>query len=74
MTFAQLVERADSRGKRAEAYFYEAMSRYAAGDRARAETLLAEVVATQMLGFFEYDMATYYLKNGAPRAAVAKKR
>jgi lipoprotein NlpI len=73
MTFPQLVARADTRGKRAEAYFYEAMARYAAGEDGRAEKLLREVLATEMLGFFEHDMAAYYLKNGPPRAVVAKR-
>jgi tetratricopeptide (TPR) repeat protein len=73
MSWNDLVARADTRGKRAEAYFYEGMARYIAGDRARAEKLMSEVLATQMLGFFEYDMASYYLRHGPPRAEVAKK-
>jgi tetratricopeptide (TPR) repeat protein len=64
--FEALLGKADTRGKRAEAYFYEALARYAAGQRGRAEELLRQVVATQMLGFFEYDMARYYLRNGPP--------
>ena len=65
--FGQLLSRADTRGKRAEAYFYEAMRRFAAGHEADAKALLRNVVATDMLGFFEYDMASYFLANGPPR-------
>jgi tetratricopeptide (TPR) repeat protein len=66
-TYAQTLTVADTRGERAETYFYEAMNRYAAGDRPGAEELLHKVIATQMLGFFEYDMATWYLKHGPPK-------
>ncbi len=66
-TYADTLAAADTRGERAEAYFYEAMNRYASGDRAAAEDLLRKVIATQMLGFFEYDMATWYLKHGPPK-------
>ncbi len=62
----ELLEAADTRGKRAEAYFYEAMNRLARGDRATGEQFLNEVLNTKMLGFFEYDMARYYLRFGAP--------
>jgi tetratricopeptide (TPR) repeat protein len=66
-TYADTLALADTRGKRAEAYFYEATNRYAAGDRAGADELLHKVIATQMLGFFEYDMATWYLEHGPPK-------
>jgi tetratricopeptide (TPR) repeat protein len=66
MSFDELLAKADTRGKRAEAYFYEAMNRYAKGDKRGAERLLGDVVSTQMLGFFEYDMANFYLAHGPP--------
>jgi tetratricopeptide (TPR) repeat protein len=66
LTFEQLLERADTRGKRAEAFFYEAMNRYAKGDRANAETLLKGVIKSNMMGFFEFDMALHFLRNGPP--------
>jgi tetratricopeptide (TPR) repeat protein len=66
LKFDELLAKADTRGKRAEAYFYQATEKYVQKDRKAAEHLLGEVKATRMLGFFEYDMATYYLKNGPP--------
>jgi tetratricopeptide (TPR) repeat protein len=68
ITYEELLGKADTRGKRAEAYFYAAMHRYATGDRKGAETLLQYVLSTDMLGFFEYDMALYFLKHGPPTA------
>jgi tetratricopeptide (TPR) repeat protein len=65
--YRQLYLRADTRGKRAEAYFYEALARYGAGDDDEAEKLLRLTLATEMLGFFEYDMARYFLDHGPPR-------
>ena len=73
LPYDQLLAKADTRGKRAEAFFYEAMAKYADGSRGDAEKLLHNVVATQMLGFFEYDMARYYLKNGPPGAARTRR-
>jgi hypothetical protein len=74
MTWEELVAHADTRGKRAEAWFYQATALYAAGDRAGAESLLRGVVETKMLGFFEYDMARHYLVNGPPGSpATARK-
>jgi tetratricopeptide (TPR) repeat protein len=67
LTYDQLYGHADTRGKRAEAYFYEAMARYARGSNDLAEKLLRHVLATDMLGFFEYDMARYFLEHGPPR-------
>jgi tetratricopeptide (TPR) repeat protein len=72
LSYDELLARADTRGKRAEAYYYEAMERYARGDRGGAERLLGDVVATQMLGFFEYEMARYYLRHGPPGAPAGK--
>ncbi|HKA86992.1 MAG TPA: hypothetical protein VKE22_04965 [Haliangiales bacterium] len=66
-TYEETLKAAGTRGERAEVFFYEAMNRYAAGDRSGAEELLHKVIATQMLGFFEYDMATWYLKHGPPK-------
>jgi tetratricopeptide (TPR) repeat protein len=61
-----LYAKADTRGKRAEAYFYQAMRDAAAGDRASAEDRLRGVVHSDMLGFFEFEMARYYLAHGLP--------
>jgi tetratricopeptide (TPR) repeat protein len=65
--FEQLLQKADTRGRRAEAYFYGAMSRYAAHDDAGGHRMLEDVLGTQMLGFFEYQMAEQFIKKGPPR-------
>ncbi|MFH0899852.1 MAG: tetratricopeptide repeat protein, partial [Pseudomonadota bacterium] len=62
--YDELLGMADTRGKRAEAFFYQAMTHLARGERRQAKKFLRLVVATDMLGFFEYDMATYFLENG----------
>ncbi|MBI5479230.1 MAG: tetratricopeptide repeat protein [Deltaproteobacteria bacterium] len=65
---ADLEPKADAPGKRCELLFYEAMRLLAAGDRAAASELWRKVIATGMLGYFEYDMAAHYLRRGPPPA------
>ena len=60
-----LYAKADTRGKRAEAYFYQAMRDAAAGDRASAEDRLRGVVRSDMLGFFEFEMAAITSRTGS---------
>ena len=57
-------------GKRAEAYFYEAMHRLEEGKSDDAHQLWQKVVETQMFSFFEFDMASHYLRSGAPTSPV----
>jgi len=64
--YATLLAKADTPGKRAEAYFYEAMRRLSSGQREEAHALWSKVVETKMVSFFEFDMATRYLRKGAP--------
>jgi tetratricopeptide (TPR) repeat protein len=61
---AELLGRADSQGKQAEANFYLGLARLRAGDRVQAEQHFRKVVDTQMLGYFEYEMSSLYLKQG----------
>ena len=61
-----LLAKADSSGKRAEAYFYEAMRRLSSGKREEAHDLWSKVVETKMMSFFEFEMASRYLRTGAP--------
>jgi tetratricopeptide (TPR) repeat protein len=68
LTWDQLYARANTRGKRAEAFYYQGLTRYQAGDRAGGDKYMRLVIQTDMLGFFEYDMAAYLLKNGPPAA------
>jgi tetratricopeptide (TPR) repeat protein len=72
--YSTLLAKADSSGKRAEAYFYEAMRRLSNGQREEAHALWSKVVETKMMSFFEFEMASRYLRTGAPvRPAVAEK-
>jgi tetratricopeptide (TPR) repeat protein len=64
--YAGLLAKADTTGKRAEAYFYEAMRRLSKGDRDQANALWSKVVGTKMMSFFEFEMAARYLRTGAP--------
>jgi tetratricopeptide (TPR) repeat protein len=63
-TFEDLLARAGDRGERAEAYFYEGLRLYRTGSPAKGKRLLERVLDTQMMGFFEYDMAQTYLDWG----------
>ena len=56
------------------------MRRAETGQLDEAKVLWKKVVGTQMMAFFEYDMASYYLRHGilakpspaiAPKAAAA---
>ena len=72
--YATLLAKADSTGKRAEAYFYEAMRRLSNGRREEAHALWSKVVETKMMSFFEFEMASRYLRTGAPvRPEAAEK-
>lgn len=71
MDDAELLARADSPAKRSEAYFYQAMRVLERGDQAEAEKLWRQVLVTEMMSYFEFDMATYYLTHGAKLAPPA---
>ena len=62
----ELLTRASTPGRRAEAAFYRAMKSLRAGRPDEAKQLWGEVLKTDMMAFFEYDMAGMYLKDGAP--------
>ena len=63
---AELIRRADTPGKQAEASFYLAQAALRRGNRAQAMELWRKVVQSSMLGFFEYEMSNQYLRRGAP--------
>jgi tetratricopeptide (TPR) repeat protein len=65
LDYAALLAKADTNGKRAEAYFYEAMRRLSNGKREEAHALWSKVVETKMMSFFEFEMASRYLRTGA---------
>lgn len=64
--YGALLAKADTTGKRAEAYFYEAMRRLSNGQNDEAHALWSKVVETKMMSFFEFEMASRYLRTGAP--------
>jgi tetratricopeptide (TPR) repeat protein len=66
VTYEQAMAAADTPGKRAEIYFYEAMHRLADGRSDDAHQLWQKVVDTRMFSFFEFEMASRYLRVGAP--------
>jgi lipoprotein NlpI len=70
-SWQQLIDKADTPGHQAEALFYQAQRRLLEGQEAEAKSLWKRVLGTQMMGFFEFEMADYYLRKGAPRKAPA---
>ena len=68
MTYEQMLAAADTSGKRAEIYFYEGMRRLGDGKSDDAHELWQKVIDTRMFSFFEFDMASRYLRVGAPTA------
>jgi len=71
MTYEQMLAVADTTGKRAEIYFYEGMRRLGDGKADDAHELWQKVVETKMFSFFEFDMASRYLRVGAPTTPSA---
>jgi len=65
--YAAMEALADTPGKKAELFFYEAQNRLAAGRVDEARRLWRQVLRTDMMAFFEYDMALHYLATHAPR-------
>src|SRR3954470_23738919 len=71
MTYEQMLAAADTSGKRAEIYFYEGMRRLGAGKSDDAHDLWQKVIDTRMFSFFEFEMASRYLRVGAPTTPTA---
>ena len=71
VSYEQVLAAADTAGKRAEIYFYEGMRRLADGKPDDAHQLWQKVIETRMFSFFEFDMASRYLRLGAPTAPAA---
>jgi len=68
LSYEQMLAGADTTGKRAEIYFYEGMRRLGDGKSDDAHQLWQKVIETRMFSFFEFDMASRYLRVGAPTA------
>jgi tetratricopeptide (TPR) repeat protein len=66
-TESELISHADTPAKRAESAFYRSLKALRDGHLDQAKALWKDVMATDMMAFFEYDMATLYLhEGGAP--------
>jgi tetratricopeptide (TPR) repeat protein len=68
---AGLERYARTPGHRAEMFFYASLLHRAGGDNAAAEADLRAVVATEVLRYFEYEMAWEMLARGGLRAPAA---
>jgi tetratricopeptide (TPR) repeat protein len=74
-TDEQLMARVNTPAKRAESAFYRAMRAVGAGQLDEAKKLWKEVVDTDMMAFFEYDMSEMFLRAGtAPSKPLLKSK
>jgi tetratricopeptide (TPR) repeat protein len=74
-TEAKMMAHADTPARKAEVAFYRGMRAYGEGRTDEARTLWKQVVDTDMMAFFEYDMAQLYLKlGGAPAKPLASSK
>jgi tetratricopeptide (TPR) repeat protein len=71
ISYDRLLAMADAPGKRAETFFYQAMRLLAEGKGDDAHALWSKVIDTKMASFFEYEMASRYLRTGAPTQPAA---
>jgi lipoprotein NlpI len=70
-----VLARANTAAKRAESSYYRAMKAVEVGDLDSAKKLWREVVETDMMAFFEYDMAQLFLRMGkAPAQPLLKSK
>jgi tetratricopeptide (TPR) repeat protein len=68
-----LVSRVDTPGKRAESAFYRGLKAAGDGKLDEARKLWHETVDTEMMAFFEFEMAQMFLKTGdAPVRPILK--
>lgn len=63
---------ARTQGQRAEFHFYDAMLKRAEGDAAGVEAALRAVLATDVMRYFEYEMAWEMLARQAPRPTTPR--
>jgi tetratricopeptide (TPR) repeat protein len=70
MEYDALLHAAHGAGEEAEAHFYEGLRRWREGDADGGKKLMRLVLDSEMMGFFEFDMAQAYLQWGdIPRTA-----
>ena len=74
-TDEQLLSRVDTPARKAESSYYRAMRALEHGDNETAKKLWKDVVDTDMMAFFEYDMAQMFLHLGkAPAHPLLKSK
>lgn len=74
-TETEVQPRVDTPARRAEWSFYRAMRALRESKLDEAKRLWQDVLDTDMMAFFEYDMAAHYLKRGgAPSQPVLKSK
>jgi len=61
-SYQDLLDVAQSKGQRAEAHFYEGLRAWREGAQDRSLDLMAKVIETGMLSFFEFEMAQHYVR------------
>lgn len=71
---APLAARANTRARRAELLYYQAVLGRATDDPAEVRKLLEQVVATDMISFFEFDMAKQWLEQVRTSSPAAAQR
>ncbi len=73
LTYEALAAVANTTGRKAELYFYQAMRLLGEGKEDAAHALWTQVIQTKMMSFFEFEMASRYLRTGAPSAPPTPK-
>jgi tetratricopeptide (TPR) repeat protein len=67
VSYDALLKKAEGKADRAELYYYQAEALLAAGQEEAARALWRKVLETNMMGFYEYDMAGHNLRFGPAR-------
>jgi tetratricopeptide (TPR) repeat protein len=70
VSYQTLLKRAKGPSNLAELYFYQADLLLARGKTDEAKELWKKVIATNMMAFYEFDMATYNLRHGAAKVST----
>jgi tetratricopeptide (TPR) repeat protein len=70
VSYEELLRKAKTRGDRAELYFYQADRLLARGRLAQARKLWKKVLETNMMAFYEFDMAAHNLRLGPTQVST----
>jgi len=64
LSYNDLLASASDNGERTEAHFYEALRQWRSGAHDSSTKLMKKVLDSDMMSFFEYDMALHYVGHG----------